>query len=55
MSILAWEPAVMDHPIDGVRLPELPGDEIARACRLHEQVNELGMLHKYQWDRTIRT
>jgi hypothetical protein len=35
MTILAWEPAVMTHPTDG--MPELPGEEIARACRLHEQ------------------
>lgn len=33
MTILAWEPAVMTQERDLCR-PELPGDEIAEACRL---------------------
>jgi len=37
MTTLAWEPVVMIHEIDGVDVPELPGEVIVRACRLHEQ------------------
>jgi tetratricopeptide (TPR) repeat protein len=36
MTLLAWEPAIMPHESD-LRRPELPGDEIARACRLYQQ------------------
>jgi len=37
MTILAWEPAALPHQIGGVHVPGPPGDEIAKACRLHEQ------------------
>lgn len=37
MTRLDRESLVMTRKIDRVRVPESPGNEIARACRLHEQ------------------